>query len=541
MSNRMAHRFFLRLLPILGVLGSAACRDVNEPASVASLTVGGHQVVATVGDTLRLTAEARSTSGKLLRQAKVVWSSEDTSVVVVRDTLTIAVAPGTTLLSATSGAARDTVRVTVEARLGFLAVYPAARLVAQGDTARLAPFGFPLPGGYGSVQGRYASSNASVATVTDSGVVRGIAPGSAIITVSSGGKSIQVPVSVAHPYSVTYLGTLGGRESRAYAINQGGQIVGTAQNAGGVWRAFLWENGQMRDLGTTGPPHSEAVAINDQGVVTGEARQDADPDCRFGVPYGIKAPSGCGLPWKWQNGMLTPLTIEKVWGAGRVVITDINSQGQISGYGPTGSESVTTQGFIWDQGKTTWIGLTGAGYNGAAAGRSLAEALNDAGVVAVSMVYPLGISGGTVRAYTWGAGQFSHRQPAGVTYSRATDVSARGQVVGSYYNAALFGRTGVFLSQGALTDTVNLLRDINYATTRAAVNGAGQVVGTVDTGAGRLVFTIREGLVGNLNGLIGQGEWRLERVLGINDRGQIVGYGRNSRAGVTGALLLTPQ
>lgn len=286
MSNRMAHRFFLRLLPVLGVLGGTARRDVNEPGSVASLTVGEHQVVATAGDTLRLTAQARSTSGNLLRQAKVVWSSEDTIVVVVRDTLMIAVAPGTTLLSATSGTARDTVRVTVEARLGFLAVYPAARLVAQGDTARLAPFGFPLAGGYGSVRGRYANSNASVATVTDSGVVRGIAQGSAIITVSSGGKPIQVPVSVGHPYSV--------RSRR------------------------------------------------------------------------------CGAP-------------------------------------------------------------------------------------------------------------------------------------------------------------------------RAAVNGAGQVVGTVDTSAGRLVFTIRESLVGNLNGLIGQGEWMLERVGGMNDRGQIVGYGRNRRTGVTGALLLTPQ
>jgi len=74
------------------------------------------------------------------------------------------------------------------------------------------------------------------------------------------------------------LGTLGGRsllpfsvESIAYAINDRGQIVGTALPPDPPLHAFLWEDGVMRDLGTLGgnSEATQANALDDRGHVVG--------------------------------------------------------------------------------------------------------------------------------------------------------------------------------------------------------------------------------------------------------------------------------
>jgi probable HAF family extracellular repeat protein len=63
------------------------------------------------------------------------------------------------------------------------------------------------------------------------------------------------------------LGTLGGPESVARGINARGQIVGLAdtkdrgKDGDPVHHAFLWENGRMRDLGTLGGSGSIASGI----------------------------------------------------------------------------------------------------------------------------------------------------------------------------------------------------------------------------------------------------------------------------------------
>jgi len=63
---------------------------------------------------------------------------------------------------------------------------------------------------------------------------------------------------------MTDLGTLGGPFSHASAINDQGQVVGTAQNGDGVYHGFLWENGRMTDLGAFTPSD-----INNRGQISG--------------------------------------------------------------------------------------------------------------------------------------------------------------------------------------------------------------------------------------------------------------------------------
>ena len=73
------------------------------------------------------------------------------------------------------------------------------------------------------------------------------------------------------------LGTLPGDVySEAHGINEQGQVVGTSCDVDGNCRAFLWQDGVMKDLNALVAPGYTAVLttaqdINDRGVITGRA------------------------------------------------------------------------------------------------------------------------------------------------------------------------------------------------------------------------------------------------------------------------------
>lgn len=84
------------------------------------------------------------------------------------------------------------------------------------------------------------------------------------------------------------LGTLPGAvESEAYGINERRQVVGLSCDAEGGCRAFIWENGVMRDLNTLKQSNFAGVLqsakdINDAGVITGRA---VDPNTGVRTAY----------------------------------------------------------------------------------------------------------------------------------------------------------------------------------------------------------------------------------------------------------------
>jgi probable HAF family extracellular repeat protein len=67
------------------------------------------------------------------------------------------------------------------------------------------------------------------------------------------------------------LGTLGGTNSRAFAINERVDITGTAQTTNGMFHAFLWRQGKLEDLGTLGGRNSYGHAINSAFDIAGVA------------------------------------------------------------------------------------------------------------------------------------------------------------------------------------------------------------------------------------------------------------------------------
>ena len=69
------------------------------------------------------------------------------------------------------------------------------------------------------------------------------------------------------------LGTLGGNESMAFAVNEKGWVTGAAQLTSGPRHAFRYD-GSMHDLGSLGGDFAQGQAINESGQVAGWSTLD---------------------------------------------------------------------------------------------------------------------------------------------------------------------------------------------------------------------------------------------------------------------------
>jgi probable HAF family extracellular repeat protein len=160
--------------------------------------------------------------------------------------------------------------------------------------------------------------------------------------INSSGKVVGVSTTNGHAFrydrgAFTDLGTLPGYwYSEGNDINADGVIAGLV-NSGSSARGFVYSNHTMTMLGTLGGSQSWANAINDSGQIAGSA----------------ELPSGFGHASIFSNGTVTDLgTLQN--GIGNSDAYDINASGQVVGYSNTTNGSM--HAFLYSNGKMNDLG-----------------------------------------------------------------------------------------------------------------------------------------------------------------------------------------
>ena len=185
----------------VGITGALAQITVtNTP--VASVHVAPTNKALVVEESFQFSADARDASGNVLTGRPITWSSNNEAVATVSATgLVTGLSPGGAIISATAEGRTTPASVTVTAiPVASVQVQPGTLALTDGQTAELQAQ--PLDGNGKPLVGRvvlWFTNNASVATVTATGVVTAQSPGNAIITATSEGKSATSTVTVSAP------------------------------------------------------------------------------------------------------------------------------------------------------------------------------------------------------------------------------------------------------------------------------------------------------------------------------------------------------
>jgi probable HAF family extracellular repeat protein len=209
----------------------------------------------------------------------------------------------------------------------------------------------------------------------------------------------QAVTTAATAYNIKNLGTLGGNNSEANAINNVGQTVGGSQTKSGQSHAFIYQAGVMKDLGALAGGFSQANDINDAGVVVGHST----------------VLSGAERAVRWQNGVKKNLG---TLGGRNSQATGINEHGVIVGWSET--KSGDTHAFVYQNGVMKDIGTLGGKI-------SHAWGINKAGRVVGSST----IASGKLHAFAWANGKFQDLGDGGTQFGEAVAINS-GRIVGTF-------------------------------------------------------------------------------------------------------------
>ena len=201
--RRHGRRMWLRLVGAAALAG-VACDSPAGPESVrlrrvATISVDPTSPVVVLGTEIPLRAVVRNEAGDVLPDAQVMWSVRDPGIVSVSSSgIVTPRAVGSTQVAANASGRSALATVTVQPRpVGRVLVQPATLSLTAGRTGTLAATLTDVAGAVASDRAVvWTTSDALVATVSETGVVSAVAPGSATITVTSEGKADSAAVTV---------------------------------------------------------------------------------------------------------------------------------------------------------------------------------------------------------------------------------------------------------------------------------------------------------------------------------------------------------
>jgi len=330
-------------------------------------------------------------------------------------------------------------------------------------------------------------------------------------------------------YQIVDLGTVGGPTSFGLDVNNNGQVTGNSRytTANTRLHAYVWSEGVITDIGylTNGVEFSRGYAINDDGVIVGESDNSTSK----------------AFIWDNVNGMQNLGTL----GGPSAVATDINNNGEIVGASSDGTASRpfyrSAAGVMTDLG--TLLGTPNS------TGR--AWAINEAGVI---VGFSRNAANTTSQATLWQEGAIISLGSlgSGEFFSQAYALNESLQIVGTSVAGKINPTSSTDLYRAFLWEN-GVMIDLGAHPSNAAwihseakdINDAGQVVGYASQFSGNPSFggaamLWQNGEVYDLNKLVGPGSgWNLVAAEGINDHGEIVGYG--TFGGQSRAFLLRPM
>ena len=169
---------------------------------VVSVSVSPTTASVIVGGSTTLIATPRDSAGQPLFNRVIGWSSSNSSIATVNSSgVVTGVAAGSAIITASvegkTGTATITVSTVAQGQVASITVSPPSATVNVAWTTNLSATardgnGNAIPGSTFT----WSSSNASIASVSASGVVTGVAPGAATIFATSGGKTGSAAITV---------------------------------------------------------------------------------------------------------------------------------------------------------------------------------------------------------------------------------------------------------------------------------------------------------------------------------------------------------
>lgn len=231
---------FLSLLAV-AVLATAACDDsTGNDDSIANLSVNPPTPTLNVGSVQQLVATPTTSSGRIVNNASVSWSTSVPGVATVDGNgLVTAVGGGTTVITATVGDLTATSNITVLFPVANIALAAAAgqsTTIRQEGSVTIVPTFTDANGAV--VTGRqvvWTSTNPAVATVNGAGVVNGLTDGTTNIQATTvvGGVVGSIAVTVSGAPVVATV-TLAVTSTRFMGVGDTEQMVATARAASGT-------------------------------------------------------------------------------------------------------------------------------------------------------------------------------------------------------------------------------------------------------------------------------------------------------------------
>ena len=200
-SCKLTPGLLFAFLVLMAILLQACGGSSNSSGAVATVSVNPSLASVNVKGQQGFSALAVDSNGNQVLGQVFTWTSSNTSVATIASSgVATGVGPGTTMITATaSGVNSQAVTLTVTAVIASITISPMTATIKVGGTQQMTATGVDIGGNTIPVTVSWRNSSASVATISSTGLITGVAPGTVMITANANGISSPVATITVTP------------------------------------------------------------------------------------------------------------------------------------------------------------------------------------------------------------------------------------------------------------------------------------------------------------------------------------------------------